>query len=112
MYYYIKEKNYLKNRFIFQEGDPVDGLYLMVTGEIHKLKSTTSTAKLILSIVSDQEVLGLDELITGKDTRDYSIKVTSEKAFLLFISKKDFKDRILAPYPEIRKQLEVHYKVR
>lgn len=38
LYYYVKEKNFTRRQFIYKQGDPVDGVYLIVTGEFLKLK--------------------------------------------------------------------------
>ena len=45
---------------------------------------------------SDQNaIIGLEEIIENKQSRSNSAKVLSETAFILFISLKNFKDRIL-----------------
>ncbi len=65
-----------------------------------------------LTLVSGPEILGLEEILLGFNRRKHTVQVTSEKAFLLYFSKRDFRERILIPYPSINKQLKAEYKIR
>lgn len=53
-------------------------------------------------MISKLEVLGLEEIIQKKKEREYGVQVVSDKCFVMFLSKKDFTERILLPYPELR----------
>ena len=55
-----------------------------------------------LTIVTDNEVVGIEEVIMKKKIREQSVKVISDTAFILFMKQQDFKDRVLYPYPSIR----------
>ena len=71
-YYYIVEKHLIKGHKVFSEGDPVDGIYMIVHGEIHKSKQSnlkSSNRSMILSIIADNEVIGLDEIVLDLDKR-------------------------------------------
>jgi hypothetical protein len=59
----------------------------------------------ILSIIPNKEIIGIDEIVNKTIHRDYSIQVTSEKSFMLFMTRKDFQERILGIFPEVRKNL-------
>ena len=48
----------------------------------------------------------------GADRRKHAVQVTSEKAFLLFFSKRDFRERLILPYPTISKYLKNECKLR
>lgn len=39
LYYFLKEKSYIKNQYIFKEGDKVNGIYLTVNGEMKRTKT-------------------------------------------------------------------------
>ena len=55
-----------------------------------------------LTIVTDNEMVGIEEIIMRKAVREHSVKVISDSAFILFMKEQDFKDRVLHPYPSIR----------
>ncbi|CDW85210.1 UNKNOWN [Stylonychia lemnae] len=125
LFYFLEEKNLFRNQFLFQEGESIDGVYFMTSGEVQKLKNVRGASKnkasprrvdqqLVLTIVTGQEIIGLEELISGAKERQYSLKVKSEKASLMFFKAKDFKERILIPYPgliqEIKDQIEQRQK--
>ena len=38
LYYYVKEKHFIRNSTLFKEGDLIDGVYLIVDGEYQKLR--------------------------------------------------------------------------
>lgn len=65
------------------------------------VKSSKKGRILTLTIISGKEVLGLEELILDHPKRDLGLKVTSERALVMFLSKKDFFERVLIPYPEL-----------
>eukprot|EP00347_Sterkiella_histriomuscorum_P008670 403344207 len=127
LYYYVKEKHYIRNQYLYREGDTVDGVYLIVNGEFQKLKTDQNYIgaqnslsfekqfdlnQIVLSLISGYEIIGLEEIILGFSQRQLSVQVTSDRAFLIYFSKKDFRDRILLPYPGILKMLRNQYTLK
>ena len=51
-------------------------------------------------------MLGVDEIIANLEIRDHTLQIVSERAEFMFFSLKDFKERILIPYPSLLKDLQ------
>ncbi len=60
------------------------------------------TKDVTLSYLVAKEIVGAEEIIMRKSERDFSIQVTSEESHVLFLDAKDFRDRIIIPYPSTR----------
>lgn len=41
----------------------------------------------------------MDEVITGQEVREHTLQIVSEKAEMMLFLLRDFKERILDPYP-------------
>lgn len=63
-----------------------------------------------LTLIEDNEVIGLDEIIQKKKYRQTSVKVVSDTAFILFMSIEDFRDKVLNPQPYMSKKEAVKIK--
>lgn len=52
-------------------------------------------------------MIGIVQVLTGKEEWDFSAKVTSKSdTFILYISSKNFFDRLMIPFPDLRESLE------
>ncbi|CDW89823.1 UNKNOWN [Stylonychia lemnae] len=127
LYYYAKEKHYSKQCYLYRQDDKIDGVYLIVNGSYEKQRRNELVYKksaspirengfdpnqLVLSLISGFEILGLEEIILGYKQRQHSVQVASEKAFVMFFSEKDFKERIIKPHPAILKHLRQQYAMK
>jgi len=87
-----KTAGYKKNQAIFDEGDPSDALYLVLTGEVSFYKQLENGRDQIISRVTVGEFFGEVGLFTGETralsaiaTRDTSVGIVPREALLDFI---------------------------
>ncbi|CAG9330882.1 unnamed protein product [Blepharisma stoltei] len=111
---YYFEFTVVKNKqYLYKEGDPVEFVYFIKSGEVRLTKKNTENLpdqarfhKTILSkkkslqvvIKGENEIVGADEIIDGTEKRLFSCKCNSGTVEVYIITKDDFKARI--PYPD------------
>lgn len=76
-------KDYKKGEVIFQQGHPLDGLYLMLNGMVKKSKDAGGGKEQILYIATAGELLGYHSIPTGDPYPDSAIAM--EKSKIAFI---------------------------
>ncbi|CAG9320385.1 unnamed protein product [Blepharisma stoltei] len=109
--YYFEFQVVKNKQYLYKEGDPVNFVYFIKSGEVRltKLNDEASfeqakshknvlTKKKSLQVVikGENEIVGLDEIIDGADKRMFSCRCNSGIVEVYTITKEDFKTRI--PY--------------
>lgn len=61
----------------------------------------------MVSTVEQGAIVGFEEILKSQTARQYTVKVASLKAFILFMPLNSFKDKCLNPYASIRKALQL-----
>ena len=97
--FYMKEKTYNKNTILFNEGDPVKGLFLVKEGEFElstkfnvKLDEKYKTQALPVTIkreikfwvIGKNEVLGINSVMQENPTFDFTCKCISSTGRIYF----------------------------
>ena len=126
LFYVFKPRQLDKGSFLFREGDKsIDGVYFVISGQLSRIKEdaydTSSSLHSIrkqipalnnkchgssITYIQENEIVGLEEILTNKKVRECSIQVSSSKAQILFMDRKDFRDKILDPFPRMKKFLQ------
>ncbi|CAD8048835.1 unnamed protein product [Paramecium primaurelia] len=103
----IQELNFIPNQIIYQQGDPVDSIYIIIDGQI-QLYRTYNKNSLPLSIVGSKECFGEDEILT--QFRSHSAKsLTSVKLYRILKNK--FLDHIPQDYTSKYFKKDSHHKL-
>lgn len=104
--YFLKEKSYMRKSVVFHEGDIIENLYFVKSGEleiIKNLKTKKPTKNLYFRELSPSQdaniaIIGPGELVGEEflscDRYPYTCKVYSYTATLLCMSKQDFLQRV------------------
>ncbi|TNV85143.1 hypothetical protein FGO68_gene17329 [Halteria grandinella] len=117
--YYLKERPMLLGSVVYKQGDLVDGVYLIQSGEVQTLKSKESLQgaidarqQIVISITGDKQAIGIDEIMNGDAQRKNTVIVSSEKATIYFMSKQDFVERVIETFPDVKRDLTEQLMIR
>jgi len=105
LFYYFHEKTFKRSHRVFSEGDKVDGIYVIIEGTCEKLKKSP-LGESVISLLNEVEIVGTEDLGKKGAVRSFSLRAESDQVKLLFMSSRDFKERVLKYHFDIRKQLE------
>ncbi|CAD8140861.1 unnamed protein product [Paramecium octaurelia] len=103
----IQELNFTPNQIIYQQGDPVDSVYIIIDGQI-QLYRTYNKSSLPLSIMGAKECFGEDEILT--QFRSHSAKSLSGVK-LYRILKNKYLDHIPQDYSSKYFKKDSHHKL-
>ena len=105
--YYFKEKAFSLNQTVFQSGDPASQIYFIRQGEFQMLehipcekscyslrKVRASTNRVGMALLTEGQLFGEDDILSGQATRSYSSICHSATGELFLISKDDFLRRV------------------
>lgn len=97
----LQTKVFLKNEFVIKQGDEGNKFFLIQEGTADAIKEIEGNFKKVYDY-KENDYFG-ELALLGGDKRKASIKVTSERICVAFISKESFK-RLLGPIEEILKR--------
>lgn len=91
MLFYITERNYIRNYTVYNEGDTVEGFYLIISGNfqvIKHIKEKNSKFKDTKIVTLDRFLIaGVEELLLDIPKRTTSLKCVTQKGQLYHVSK-------------------------
>jgi CRP/FNR family transcriptional regulator, polysaccharide utilization system transcription regulator len=86
----VKIFQYNKKQFIYREGFPPAGIFIIIKGKAKVFKTTFNGKELILLITREHDLLGLSNLVSNTD---YSTSAcATESTELVFLPMRDFTD--------------------
>jgi len=93
----IHNRNYLAGEFVFYQGDPGIGLYLIREGEVQILREDESGNSIILATFTKGDFFGELALVDGEKRSASAIAITDVRAAVIF--KPDL-DEFILKYPK------------
>lgn len=90
-----------KKQIVYYEGDPVNGIYLVVSGNIKTIKIAADGRELLTGMYGAGEYFGVPALLAGDNYRDTAESI--EDAALCFLPKGPIEE-LLRRYPEVAAQ--------
>jgi CRP/FNR family cyclic AMP-dependent transcriptional regulator len=93
----IHNRNYLTGEFIFYQGDPGIGLYLIRDGEVQIIREDEAGNQIILATFSKGDFFGELALVDGEKRSASAIAITDVRAAVIF--KPDL-DEFILKYPK------------
>lgn len=93
----IHNRNYLAGEYVFYQGDPGIGLYLIRDGEVQILREDENGNQIVLATFSKGDFFGELALVDGEKRSASAIAITDVRAAVIF--KPDLDDFILK-YPK------------
>ena len=93
----IHNRNYLAGEFIFYQGDPGIGLYLIRDGEVQIIREDEAGNQIILATFSKGDFFGELALVDGEKRSASAIAITDVRATVIF--KPDL-DEFILKYPK------------
>lgn len=91
-----------RHSVVTKEGDPGDGFYIIISGEVRLYRGNEEGTEIDVSILGPGEVFGEMSLLTG-EPRSTSAQAL-EETHLMFLPRDDF-ERISAKFPELSRVL-------
>lgn len=103
--YFFKERTYKRHQTLFQAGQPVKEVYLVVRGEfqlskyIHQASKSvpgppSSRLQIDVTLLTTGELVGAEELIRNNIPHRYSCECRSTQGEVLYIAREDFLGRV------------------
>jgi len=93
----IHNRNYLAGEYVFHQGDPGIGLYLIRDGEVQITREDESGNQIILATFSKGDFFGELALVDGEKRSASAIAITDVRAAVIF--KPDL-DEFILKYPK------------
>lgn len=91
--------DYSMGQVIINEGDPGDGAFILLQGEVEVFKMNQYGRSVTIAVLGPNEIFGEMSLFEGKAVRSASVRVVSERAQAMMISK-DYFDAQLQQMPD------------
>lgn len=98
----VSISNYKKREMIFMEGDECTGLYIIRTGRVKVVRSSSTGKEQIISILNPGDLLGFEVFYEGKVYKNSAAAM--EDCELCYIDKNSF-FQILEKEPDISRKL-------
>ena len=96
-----------RNEFIFREGEPGTGLYLIEAGQVASYKKLDEGGDQFLGYFGPGDPCGADAFFDDGDVHGMSLRTSTQTA-LLFLARADT-DELLDSYPRVRADLQNFY---
>jgi len=87
-----RKRVYEKGEFIFLEGEPCEGVFLLTSGQAKLFKLSEEGKEVILGFLCPNELFG-EEALLGEHTHSLSAEAV-ERCFVCFCTQKDFEELI------------------
>lgn len=86
---------YTQGQYIVREGDEGDCAYILISGEVEVVKSNNSQGKeIVIAILGPNEIFGEMCLFEEESRRSASVRVISDRARVMAISRTSFQKQI------------------
>ncbi|RZJ34583.1 MAG: response regulator [Flavobacterium sp.] len=94
----LRTVNYKKKKYIYSEGDRINGFFLIISGKVKTLKLTEDGKDFLTGIYEKDDFLGVNMLFCDGSHNDSAIAM--EDAELSFFPKQQFEE-LISKYPDI-----------
>ncbi len=85
---------FTQGQYILREGDDGDTAYILVSGEVEVVKSNPQGKSVVIAVLGPNEIFGEMCLFETESTRSASVRVISDYAEVMAISKHSFKQQV------------------
>lgn len=114
LYMFLEKKTYHQKKILYTQGKKVDGIYLVLEGEIGRFVSVVKQkyakdTEVPISVVCASQAAGLREIMKKEKYWSHTARVNSKSALVLFMDVKNFKKRILPTLSEKDERLDAKF---